>query len=42
MSPIGDKITTESQARELARVEPAQRVEVVEKAAAKHLRRNQH
>jgi hypothetical protein len=26
--PIGDKIKTESQARELARVEPARRVEV--------------
>lgn len=34
LSPIGDKssITTESQARELARVEPAQRQAVVEKA----------
>lgn len=33
MSPIGDKIKTESQARELAKVEPAKRVEVLEKAA---------
>ena len=34
VSPIGDKsaITTESQARELARVEPARREEVIRKA----------
>lgn len=29
MSPIGDKIKTESQAREFAKVEPARRVEVL-------------
>ena len=32
MLPIGNKITTESQAREVAKVEPDHRVEVIEKA----------
>jgi hypothetical protein len=32
LGPIGPKLTTESQARELARVEPAKREEVVQKA----------
>ena len=33
MSPIGDKIANEAQARELAKVEPERRVEVLEVAA---------
>ena len=35
MLPIGNKIQTESQARQLAKVEPERRVEVLEKASAK-------
>ena len=35
LSTIGDKITSESQARKLAKVEPEARTEVVTQAAAK-------
>jgi len=34
-SPVGDKITTERQAREVAKVEPAKRAQVIEVASAK-------